>query len=83
MEEICCLIYLSYLTEKKLGDYRKCQTDQNTIRENSKQIDYDYAVGGKVLILKDAILRKAESPKKTEPWTITIVHRNGTIRVTR
>jgi hypothetical protein len=68
---------------KKIGDYRQRQTDQNTIRENSKRIDYDYAVGGKVLILKDGILRKAESPKQPEPWTITIVHTNGTIRVTR
>ena len=50
-----------------------------------KQIDYDYAVGGKVLILKDGILHKAESPnqKQKEPWTITVVHTNGTIRVTR
>ena len=67
---------------KKIGDYRQRQTDQNTIRENSKRIDYDYAVGGKVLILKDGILRKAESPKQPEPWTITIVHTNETIRVT-
>jgi len=68
---------------KKIGDYRQRQTDQNTIRENQKRIDYDYAVGGKVLIFKDGILRKAESPKQPEPWTITIVHTNGTIRVTR
>jgi hypothetical protein len=68
---------------KKIGDYRQCQTDQNTIHENSKRIDYDYAVGGKVLILKDGILCKAESPKQPEPWTNTIVHTHGTIRVTR
>jgi hypothetical protein len=43
----------------------------------------DCAVGGKVLILKDGILRKAESPKQPEPWTITIVHTNRTIRITR
>ncbi len=35
------------------------------------------------MILKDGILRKAESPKQPEPWTITIVLTNGTIRVTR
>jgi hypothetical protein len=68
---------------KKIGDYRQRQTDQNTIRENSKRFDYDNAVGGKVLILKDGKLHKAESPKQPEPWTITIVHTNGTIRVTR
>ena len=49
--------------------------------ENKKQIDFDYKVGGKILIVKDGILRKAESPKQKEPWTITQVHTNGTIRV--
>ena len=75
------MIYPSKLTGKK-GDYRQSQTDKNTSRENQKRVDYDYSVGGKVLILKDGILRKAESPKQKEPWTITIVHTNGTIRVT-
>ena len=68
---------------EKIGDYRQRQTDQNTIHENKKQIDYDYTVGGKILILKDGILCKAERPKQPEPWTITIVHTNRTIRVTR
>ena len=42
-----------------------------------------YKVGYKILIVKDGILHKSESPKQPEPWTITIVHKNGTIRVTR
>ena len=46
-------------------------------------MDYDYKVGDKILILKDGILRKAESPKQKEFWTITTFHSNGTIRVTR
>ena len=50
--------------------------------EHKKLIDFDYIVGDKVLILKDGILRKSESPKQKEPWTITQVHTNGTIRVT-
>ena len=29
-----------------------------------KRIDFDYIVGDKVLILKDGILRKSESPKQ-------------------
>ena len=45
-------------------------------------MDFDYEVGDKILIIKDGILRKAESPKQKEPWTITQVHTNGTIRVT-
>ena len=27
-------------------------------------MDYDYEVGGKILIVKDGIIRKAESPKQ-------------------
>ena len=46
-------------------------------------MDYDYKVGEKILIVKDGIIRKAESPKEKEPWTITTVHTNGTIKVTR
>jgi hypothetical protein len=45
-------------------------------------VDYDYKVGDKILIVKDGIICKAESPKEKEPWTITTVHTNGTIRVT-
>ncbi len=67
----------------KIGDYRQRQTDLNTKYENNSQIDYDYKVGGKVLVWKDGILRKTESWYDREPWTITSVHTNGTIRVER
>jgi hypothetical protein len=66
---------------KKIGDYRQCQTDLNTKRENNSRIDYDYKVGGKVLVWKNGIPRKTESRYDNEPWTITSVHTNGTIRV--
>jgi len=65
----------------KIGDYRQSQTDRSAERENSKRIDYDYKVGDKVLIVKEGILCKAESKYGKEPWTITTVHTNGTIRV--
>jgi hypothetical protein len=65
----------------KIGDYRQCQTDLNTARMNSKQIDYDYKVGDKVLLTEEGILCKAESPYNKEPWTITTLHTNGTIRI--
>ena len=42
-----------------------------------------YKVGDKVLILNEGILRKAESAYGKEPWTITTVHTNGTIRIQR
>ena len=49
--------------------------------ENSKRVDYDYKVGDKILIRKEGILCKAESIWKKEPWTITTVHMNGTIKI--
>ena len=59
------------------------QTDLNTDHEKNSRRDYDYKVGGKVLIRKEGILRKSESRYDSEPWTITSVHTNGTIRVER
>jgi hypothetical protein len=67
----------------KIGDYRQCPTNLNTARINSKQVDYDYKVVDKVLLTQEDILRKAESPYSKEPWTITTVHTNGTIRIQR
>jgi len=65
----------------KIGDYRQRQTDRSNTRENSKRVDYDYKVGDKVLIRKDGMLRNAESIWRKEPWTITMIHTNGTIRI--
>jgi hypothetical protein len=65
----------------KIGDYRQRQTDLDTARINSKRVDYDYKVGDKVLVTQEGILCKAESPYSKEPWTITTVHMNGTIRI--
>jgi hypothetical protein len=60
----------------KIGDYRQCQTDLDTARINSKQVDYDYKVGDKVLVTQEGILRKAVSPYSKKPWTIMTVHTN-------
>ncbi|KAL7502162.1 hypothetical protein ACHAXN_000211, partial [Cyclotella atomus] len=65
----------------KIGEYRQRQTDHNTARENKSRVDWDYKVGGKVLIRKDGVLRKGETKYQREPWTITEVHTNGTIRI--
>jgi hypothetical protein len=77
------LFDIPYIADwNKIGDYRLHQTDIKTKCENNSQIDYDYkVVGGKVLVLKDGILFKTESWYDSEPWTITSVHTNGTIRV--
>ena len=78
------LFDIPYIADwNKIGEYRQRQTDLNTAGENSSCLDYDYIVGDKVLVRKDGILRKSESPYHSEPWTITSVHTNGTIRVKR
>ncbi|MFM8588489.1 MAG: RNase H-like domain-containing protein [Bacteroidota bacterium] len=78
------LFDIPYIADwKKIGDYRQRQTDLNTARENKQRADYDYKIGDKVLIRKDGIFRKTESHYDSEPWTITSVHTNGTIRVER
>eukprot|EP00804_Cyclotella_cryptica_P005998 CCRYP_000245-RA/>CCRYP_000245-RA protein AED:0.34 eAED:0.60 QI:0/-1/0/1/-1/1/1/0/286 len=67
----------------KIGEYRQKQTDKNTRWENASHIDWDYQPDDKVLLLKDGILRKTESRYESDPWTITSVNTNGTIRVQR
>jgi hypothetical protein len=65
------LFDIPYIADwNKIGDYMQRQTDLNTKRKNNSRIDYDYKVGGKVLLRKDGILCKTES-------------RHGTIRVKR
>ena len=66
---------------KKIGEHRQLLTDRNTSRENEGRIDNDYKVGQKVLIRKEGILRKTESRHLKDPWAISSVHTNGTIRV--
>jgi hypothetical protein len=61
----------------KIGEQRQSLTNHGSHCKNAKCIDYDYKVGEKVL------LHKAESAYGKEPWTITTVHTNGTIRIQR
>ena len=63
----------------KIGEYRQSLTDCSNQRNNAQCIEYDYKVGDKVLVMKEDIIRKAESNYSKEPWTITTVHTNGTI----
>ncbi len=66
---------------RKIGDQRQLLTNRDNQQENAKRIDYNYKVGDKVLVINEGILRKAESAYSKEPWTITTVHTNGTIRI--
>jgi hypothetical protein len=67
----------------KFGERWQSMIDHGNQRENAKRIDYDYKVGDKVLLINVGILLKAESVFGKEPWTITTVHTNGTIRIQR
>ena len=50
-------------------------------KKNSGSIDWDYQPGDKVLVIKDGIFCKSESRYESEPWTVTSVLTNGTIRI--
>ncbi len=65
----------------KIGEQRQLLTDCDNQQENAKQIDYDYKVGDKVLVINEGILRKAESAYGKKPYSVTTVHTNGTIRI--
>ncbi len=65
----------------KIGEQRQSLTDRGNQCENAKRIDYNYKVEDKVLLINEGILLKAESAYSKEPWTITTVHTNGTVRI--
>jgi hypothetical protein len=66
---------------RKFAEQRQSLHNRGNQQENAKQIDYSYKVGDKVPVINEGILRKAESTYGKEPWTITSVHANGTIRI--
>jgi hypothetical protein len=65
----------------KIGEQRQSLINRGNQHKNAKCIDYDYKVGDKVLVINEGILCNAESAYDKEPWTITTVHTNGTIRI--
>ncbi len=67
----------------EIGEQRQSLTNCGNHGKNTKRIDYNYKVGDKVLLVNEGILRKAESAYGKEPWTITTVHTNETIRIQR
>ncbi len=66
---------------RKIGDQWQLLTNCGSQQENADRFDYDYKVGDKVLVINEGILCKAESAYGKEPWTLTTVHTNGTIRI--
>jgi hypothetical protein len=65
----------------KIGEQKQSLTNCGNEPKNAKRIDYDYKVRDKVLVITEGSLHKAESNYSKEPWTITTVHANGTIRI--
>jgi hypothetical protein len=65
----------------KIGERKQSLTDCGNQCKNAKHIDYDYKVRDEIQVINEGILRKAESSYGKEPWTITTVHTNGTIRI--
>jgi hypothetical protein len=65
----------------KIGEQRQLLTNRGNQHKNAKCIDCDYKVRDKVLLINEGILCKAESAYGREPWIITTVHTNGTIRI--
>ncbi len=76
----CYLTFPFLLTGIKLGKTRQAQTDRQTLRKNASRVDYDYAVGGHVLVQEDGILCKSAA-KYTDPFRISTVHTNIIIRI--
>ncbi len=68
---------------RKVGEQKQLLTNHGNQRKNAKWIDYDYKVGDKVLEINKGILCNAKSAYGKEPWTITTVHTNGTIKIQR
>jgi hypothetical protein len=76
------LIGIPFVAEwHKIGEQRQSLKDCGNQHKNAKCIDYNYKLGDKVLLINESMLCKAGSAYGKEPWTITPVHTNGTIRI--
>jgi len=77
------LFDIPYIADRTaIWQRRQASVDKDNARKNARRIDFDYAVGHKVMIRKDGYIRKADK-KYLGPFTITQVHMNGTIRIQR
>ena len=63
-----------------IGRRRQEKVNKDNNRENLARLPFDYVIGGKVLIRKDGILRKADINYEG-PYIITQVQCNGTLRI--
>ena len=76
------LFDIPYLADwKKIGDYRQCQIDLNTLREKPLTSRLGLQSWWSSTATERSILLQIESRYEHDPLTITSVHTNGTIRV--
>ena len=75
------LFDIPYITDwNQIGKRRQTLVDQSCTKTNKRRIDFDYAVGQKVLLIQDSIPHKLED-KNNGPFIITQVHCNGAVRI--
>ena len=75
------LFDIPYLADwNQIGKRRQTLVDQSCAKTNKRRIDFDYAIGQKVLLTKDGIPRKMED-KNNSPFVITQLHCNVTVRI--
>jgi hypothetical protein len=73
---------------KSITDYERLRARKEKFiklaneMENKNRVEYDYKIGDKVLLYRDGILRKAESPTEG-PYNIIEVYTNGTVKIQR
>ena len=78
------LFNVSFLADwNKVGDYRQRQTDRNTARETKQRVDWGHAIGDEVLLGNKGTLRKSKQLYEKDPWTVSQLHTNETIRIQR
>ena len=77
------LLDIPYIADwSAIGRRRQEQVESTNRRENERRLSHDYAIGDKILIKYDGIIRKAQD-KYEGPYTITQVHCNGTVKIQR
>ena len=64
----------------KIGEHRQRQTDRNTEQENRSRHVWDHKLLIKYFLEKMVSSAKVKRWYESDPWTITSVHTNGTIR---
>jgi hypothetical protein len=68
---------LDWIQKRKQDIINKSNHIEN---QSNSQIPYEYKVGDQVLLETPAILQKLSTPC-TEPYPVTNVYKNGTIRI--